>query len=119
VSLTPPSTAAMHHGAPLRLPHAGPPTGHGHLMRVAQWTGLTRPRHQAVWLVVPHIGRSHGRRLDGEPLALNSPSQFLTLDSEWIDTRSHLLPTGVDARPPPQHTPLHSTQQRTHTETTT
>jgi len=88
---------AMEAGSPVLLTDAGPLARYGHLNLLTQWTDLTRPRHQAVWLVVPQIGRSHGPRLDGEPLALNSPSQFLTLDSEWIDTRSHLLPTGVDA----------------------
>ncbi len=66
---------------------------YGHLGVLSQWTDLTRARRQAVWLVVPQLRNSHGPTLDGRPLTLNSPGQFLPLDTEWIDARDHASTT--------------------------
>lgn len=78
---------------PVLLTDASPLARYGHLGVLTQWTDLTRPRRQAVWLVVPQLRNSHGPVLDGRPVTLNSPGQFLPLDTEWIDARDHALTT--------------------------
>jgi hypothetical protein len=43
------------------------------------------PRRRAVWLLVPQLGGNHGPLLDGRPVPLASPNQFVPLDNDWID----------------------------------
>lgn len=76
---------------PLLLTDAGPLARYRRLGLLAQWTDLTRKRHQAMWLVVPQLRNSHGPLLDGQPVTLNSPGQFLPLDTDWIDARDQAL----------------------------
>lgn len=76
---------------PVLLTEASSLARYSHLDILTQWTDLTRPRRQAVWLVVPQLRNVHGPVLDGRPVMLNSPGQFLTLDTEWIDTRDQIL----------------------------
>lgn len=78
---------------PVLLTDAGPMARYGHLGLLSQWTDLTRARHQAVWLVVPQLRNSFGPKLDGQSLTLNSPGQFLPLDTDWIDARDDALTT--------------------------
>lgn len=76
---------------PVLLTEASSLARYGHLGVLAQWTDLTRPRGQAVWLVVPQLRNVRGPVLDGRPVTLNSPGQFLALDTEWIDSRDQAL----------------------------
>nr|BFF06752.1 hypothetical protein GCM10023233_17210 [Brevibacterium otitidis] len=76
---------------PVLLTEASSLARYGHLGVLAQWTDLTRPRRQAVWLVVPQLRNVRGPVLDGRPVTLNSPGQFLALDTEWIDSRDQAL----------------------------
>lgn len=76
---------------PVLLTEASPLARYGHLGALAPWTDLTRPRRQAVWLVVPQLRNVRGPVLDGRPVSLSSPGQFLVLDSEWIDSRDQAL----------------------------
>ena len=74
---------------PVLLTEASTLARYGKLGVLAQWTDLTRPRSQAVWLVVPQLRNVRGPVLDGRPVTLNSPGQFVPLDTEWIDSRAH------------------------------
>lgn len=76
-------------GRPVLLTEAAPLARYGHLAALTQWTDLTRPRSSAVWLLVPQLRSSQGATLDGKPVTLNSPGQFLSLGTEWIDQRDH------------------------------
>ncbi|MFK5634037.1 BREX system serine/threonine kinase PglW [Ornithinimicrobium sp. LYQ103] len=78
---------------PILLTEASPLARYDRLGVLTQWTDLTRPRQQAVWLVVPQLRHVHGPVLDGRPVRLNSPGQFLPLDTEWIDARDRVLAT--------------------------
>lgn len=74
---------------PIILTEASPLARYHQLSVLTQWTDLSRPRQQALWLIVPQLRNLHGPVLDGDPVRLNSPGQFLALDSEWIDSRDH------------------------------
>jgi len=78
---------------PVLLTDVSPLARYNQLGVLTQWTDLSRPRRQAVWLVVPQLRNSQGAALDGRPVTLNSPGQFLALDTEWIDARDHALTT--------------------------
>lgn len=80
---------------PVLLTDASPLARYDQLGILTQWTDLSRPRKQAVWLVVPQLRNSQGAALDGRPVTLNSPGQFLALDTEWIDARDHALAIGA------------------------
>ncbi|GAA4873532.1 BREX system serine/threonine kinase PglW [Serinicoccus chungangensis] len=83
--------SAEEEAGPVLLTEASALSRCGHLGVLAQWTDLTRPRAQAVWLVVPQLRNVRGAILDGQPVSLSSPGQFLALDSEWIDSRDLAL----------------------------
>ena len=55
--------------------------------RLSRWTDLASPRGRGVWLVVPQLHASQGAVLDGRPLPLAAPGQFVPIGSAWIDTR--------------------------------
>src|SRR5690606_37993798 len=76
---------------PVLLTDASPLARYDQLGILTQWTDLSRPRKQAVWLVVPQLRNSQGAALDGRPVTLNSPGQFLALDTEWIDACDYAL----------------------------
>lgn len=40
---------------------------------------------------MPQLRNVRGPVLDGRPVTLNSPGQFLALDTEWIDSRDQAL----------------------------
>jgi serine/threonine protein kinase len=71
------------------LTEAGPLARYDELSRLAHWTDLTTPRGQAIWLLVPQLGGSQGPLVDGRPLPLAAPGQFLRMDAEWIDAQAH------------------------------
>lgn len=54
--------------------------------RLTRWTDLTSARGRALWLVVPQLHANHGPLLDGRPLPLASPGQFVPIGRDWVDT---------------------------------
>lgn len=73
---------------PVLLTGASTLARYGHLGVLTQWADLTHARSQAVWLVVPQLRGDRGPLIDGQPAPLNSPGQFVTLDSEWLAARA-------------------------------
>lgn len=51
------------------------------------WLDLATPRRRALWLVVPQLYASQGAIVDGRPLPLAAPGQFVRLNADWIDAR--------------------------------
>lgn len=82
-------------GQPVLLTEAAALARYGHLGVLSPWTDLTRPRRQAIWLIVPQLRNVRGAILDGHPVSLSSPGQFLALDSEWIDSRDQIFHQSV------------------------
>lgn len=78
---------------PVLLTGAGTLARYGHLDVLAPWADLTRPRTQALWLEVPQLRADRGATIDGHPVHLNSPGQFVILDSEWLGARNDALAT--------------------------
>jgi serine/threonine protein kinase len=54
------------------------------------WLDLATSRLRAMWLVVPQLYANQGAVVDGRPLPLAAPGQFLRLDADWIDARRTL-----------------------------
>lgn len=75
--------AALGQG-PVVLTDLGPLAQYGHLGRLARWTDLTAARASAVWALLPQLAGQQGAVVDGRPLPLAAPGQFLTLDSTWL-----------------------------------
>lgn len=50
------------------------------------WMDLATPRPRAVWLVVPQVHGNVGPVVDGRPLPLTAPSQYVPVPPEWIQT---------------------------------
>ena len=72
---------------PVLLTGADTLARYGQLGVLTQWADLTHARSQAVWLLVPQLRGDRGATIDGTPVHLNSPGQFLPLDSEWLKAR--------------------------------
>jgi hypothetical protein len=72
--------------SPVLITQAAPLARYGHLAGLARWSDLTASRPQAVWLLVPQLHGTSGPLIDGKPLPLGAPGQFLRLDSEWLAT---------------------------------
>lgn len=70
--------------APTLLTEASPLARYGHLASLARWTDLTAPRRQAVWLLLPQLLGSTGAVVDGAPVPLAAPGQYLALDPAWL-----------------------------------
>lgn len=81
---------------PLLLTDAAPLARYGHMDMLARWSDLAAPRSRPVWLLVPQVSGNHGAVLDGAPLPLAAPSQFVPLDSDWIDTHAAALAAGKE-----------------------
>lgn len=77
--------------APVVLTEASTLARYDHLGELTRWTDLSRSRGRAIWLLVPQLRESRGSMIDGHPVSLNSPGQFLPLDSDWIDTQDQVL----------------------------
>jgi serine/threonine protein kinase len=73
-------------GAPVLLTDAAPLARYDNLGLMARWTDLAAPRRRAVWLLVPQLGGNHGALVDGQPVPLAAPNQFVALDNDWIDS---------------------------------
>lgn len=71
---------------PLLITDASPLARYDRMDVLSRWTDLAAKRDRAVWLLVPQLGGNHGALLDGAPVPLAAPSQFVLLDSDWIDT---------------------------------
>jgi len=70
---------------PLILTEAAPLARYGHLGMLSRWSDLASPRAEAAWLLVPQLLGNQGAVIDGRPIPLAAPGQFLRLDAEWID----------------------------------
>lgn len=70
---------------PVVLAETGPLSRYDNLAMLARWTDLGTGRARAVWLVVPQLAANRGSMLDGQPVPLATPTQFMNLDSEWVD----------------------------------
>ena len=79
--------AAAEASRPVLLLEAAPLARYGHLGSLSRWTDLTSPRRQAIWLLVPQLLGSQGAVVDGRPLPLAAPGQFLRLDGDWLRSR--------------------------------
>ncbi len=69
---------------PVLLVETAPLARYGHLGTLARWTDLALRRTQAVWLLVPQLAGTRGAVVDGRPLPLATPGQFVRLDAEWL-----------------------------------
>ena len=69
---------------PVLLTEAAPLARYDRLATLSRWTDLTAPRGQAVWLLVPQLAGNTGAMVDGRPLPLAAPGQYVRLDDEWL-----------------------------------
>lgn len=69
--------------SPILLTDAAPLARYGHTKVLSQWSDLSRPRGQAVWLLVPKLAGRSGALLDGQPVQ-SSSDQFVSVDRVWI-----------------------------------
>jgi hypothetical protein len=69
---------------PVLLTEASPLARYERLSVLSRWTDLAAPRGQAVWLLVPQLSGNTGAMVDGRPLPLAAPGQFVRLDEEWL-----------------------------------
>lgn len=79
---------------PVLLVEASPLAQYGHLNLLSRWADLASPRAQAVWLLVPQLLGSRGAVIDGRPLPLAAPGQYLRLDADWLN--SHVIASPAD-----------------------
>jgi serine/threonine protein kinase len=70
---------------PLVLTEAASLARYGHLGMLSRWADLASPRAEAAWLLVPQLLGNQGAVIDGRPIPLAAPGQFLRLDAAWID----------------------------------
>ncbi|MDO5628957.1 MAG: BREX system serine/threonine kinase PglW [Mobilicoccus sp.] len=78
--------AAIEGGDPDRpalLVEAAPLARYGHMDVLTRWTDMTTSRPRAVWLVAPLARNTPGSLLDGAPIPLGSPGQYLRVDARW------------------------------------
>jgi hypothetical protein len=83
------STAGAHAAPgerPVVLTELAPLARYGHLGVLAGWADLAAPRRQPIWVVVPQLLGNQGPLIDGRPLPLAAPGQFLRMDAEWLAT---------------------------------
>lgn len=73
---------------PLLLTDASLFSRYGFLARLATWIDLATARPRSIWLVVPQLHANQGPIVDGRPLPLSAPSQFVALPPDWIDTHA-------------------------------
>lgn len=69
---------------PVVLTDLGALAQYGHVGRLARLTDLTAPRAAAVWALLPQLAGQQGANVDGRPLPLAAPGQFLLLDAAWL-----------------------------------
>jgi serine/threonine protein kinase len=78
--------------APLLLTEVAPLARYDHLATLSRWTDLAYRRPQAVWLLAPQLLGNQGAVIDGRPLPLAAPGQFLRVDAEWLDAYAAIEP---------------------------
>lgn len=71
--------------SPLLLVEAAPLARYDAMPVLARWSDLGTARERAVWLLVPQLGANRGPVVDGRPVPLGAPSQFVEVNHEWID----------------------------------
>lgn len=71
-------------GGPVVLTDLGPLAQYGHVGRLARWTDIAAARPGAIWALVPQLAGQSGAIIDGRPLPLAAPGQFLVLDIGWL-----------------------------------
>ncbi|MEU8284183.1 BREX system serine/threonine kinase PglW [Micromonospora sp. NPDC048905] len=76
--------------SPVLLTDASPLARYDNMALLTRWTDLAAPRRRAVWLLVPQLNGNHGPVVDGRPVPLAAPNQFVNLDNEWIDSTAAL-----------------------------
>ncbi|KRE61575.1 BREX system serine/threonine kinase PglW [Nostocoides sp. Soil756] len=72
------------HG-PVLLTEASPLARYDNMGLLSRWSDLGASRSRAVWLVLPQLAANHGPLVDGRPVPLAAPSQYVAIDNEWID----------------------------------
>jgi serine/threonine protein kinase len=77
-------TAAPEGTRPVLLTDAATLARYGHLNVFADRADLATRRPQAIWILVPQLDGNRGAVLDGRPLPLAAPGQFLRLDADWL-----------------------------------
>jgi len=82
------SAQAVEGSQPVVLVEVGPLARYGYLSSLSRWTDLGTKRSQAIWLVVPQLMGNQGAAIDGRPLPLAAPGQFLPLNADWIDAQA-------------------------------
>ncbi|MFK3981379.1 BREX system serine/threonine kinase PglW [Micromonospora sp. NPDC050397] len=82
--------AAGREDSPVLLTDASPLARYDKMALLTRWTDLAAPRRRAVWLLVPQLNGNHGPVVDGRPVPLAAPNQFVNLDNEWIDSSAAL-----------------------------
>ena len=80
---------------PVVLTEASPLARYDNLGLLSRWTDLGASRSRAVWLVLPQLAANHGPLVDGRPVPLTAPSQYVPIDNDWIDAAS----TALSVRP--------------------
>jgi hypothetical protein len=73
-----------HPNAPVVLTEASTLARYDRLAALSRWTDLTQPREAAIWLLVPQLPGNTGALLDGRPVPLAAPGQFLKVDEDWL-----------------------------------
>lgn len=61
---------------------------HDALALLAPWMDLATRRAGALWLVVPQLNSSTGPLVDGRPLPLTAPNQFVPVAEDWVLAQS-------------------------------
>ncbi|MBB1502070.1 BREX system serine/threonine kinase PglW [Propioniciclava sp. MC1683] len=82
------SVAELVEARPLVLTDASLLARHDALGLLAPWMDLATRRARALWLVVPQLNSSTGPMVDGRPLHLTAPNQFVPVAEDWILTQS-------------------------------
>lgn len=70
---------------PVVVIEASPLARYDNMELLARWTDMGTSRGRAVWLVVPQLGANQGATVDGRPVPLASPGQYLALDTNTVD----------------------------------
>ncbi|QQS02053.1 MAG: BREX system serine/threonine kinase PglW [Austwickia sp.] len=66
--------------APVVLTDVAPLARYRHLGELSRWSDVALPRERAVWVLAPQTPTSQGPVIDGQPLPLSSPGQYVRLD---------------------------------------
>lgn len=70
---------------PVLITEASPLARYDNVELLARWTDLGTSRGRAVWLLIPQLPANQGAVLDGRPVPLASPGQYLALDADAVD----------------------------------